>query len=285
MSTGGTGGNPLQGFHYGATAAQQHIDLSDDPDPKGTAAGYVHDQNQGKSIFGSIKDALKPGDVKKQENQGSGFRGDFTHDGRHGGVEETMIPGRRDYDESREGLQKHRDGVRTDGGGVLESIMPGNQSHSNKERGGILGAMKSATDNAPDVSGKLKKAVGGDDSGSFGRNKRSSDDRGDDSGLKNKTGILGKTERNSKFDKFPATENYLGPESDSDSAPRVSAFDSRGSVGHQFSSEGAIGGTADKIGGPFSKEGAVGHQFTDKGAVGGTVQDTLGHGDKTRKGK
>lgn len=49
-------------------------------------------------------------------------------------------------------------------------------------------------------------------------------------------------------------------------------------------SEGAIGGTANKLGGPFSKDGTVGHQFTDKGSVGGTVQDTVGHGDATRKG-
>lgn len=39
-----------------------------------------------------------------------------------------------------------------------------------------------------------------------------------------------------------------------------------------------------KVGGPLSKEGAIGKQFTDSGAVGGTVQDTLGHGNATRKG-
>ncbi|OTB13451.1 hypothetical protein K445DRAFT_24623 [Daldinia sp. EC12] len=289
MSTGGTGGNPIQGLNYGATAGQQNVDLSDDPDPKGTAAGYVPDQNQGKSLFGTIKDALKPGDTKKhqqQQQQGSGFRGDFTHDGRHGGVEETMIPGHRDYDESQEGPQTHRDGVRTDGGGVLESLMPGNKNRSNKERGGIFGAMKSAADNTPDVPGALKKAAGGGDPGSVGQSMHggNSGDGGNESGLKNSGGLTGRTEKNSKFDKFPATGNYLGPEPDSDSATRVSAFDSQGSVGHQFSSEGAIGGTAHKIGGPFSKEGVVGRQFTDKGAVGGTVQDTIGHGDQTRKG-
>lgn len=41
MSTGGTGGHPIRGLNYGATAGQQNVDLSDDPDPKGTAAGYV----------------------------------------------------------------------------------------------------------------------------------------------------------------------------------------------------------------------------------------------------
>ncbi|KAI1214392.1 uncharacterized protein F4807DRAFT_126649 [Annulohypoxylon truncatum] len=268
MSTGGTGGNPIWGFNQGAANAQPSVDQSDDPDPKGTAAGYVPDQGEGKSLLGSLKEALKPGDAKRQQQQqqGSGHMGDFTHDGRHGGVEETMMRGHRDYDESQEGPQSHRNGMRT--GGVVESVMPGQKDHVNKEKGGssILGAMKSA---AEDMPGTLRKAMGSQDSG-----------------MKNSGGITGKTERNSKFDKFPATENYLGPQpgEDRDAATRVSAFDSQGSVGHQFSSEGHIGGTAQKVGGPFSKEGAVGRQFTDKGSVGGTVQDTMGHGDATRKG-
>lgn len=41
MSVGGTGGNPVRGLNYGASAAQENADFSDDPDPKGTAAGYV----------------------------------------------------------------------------------------------------------------------------------------------------------------------------------------------------------------------------------------------------
>ncbi|KAI1652046.1 uncharacterized protein F4817DRAFT_321932 [Daldinia loculata] len=278
MSTGGTGGNPIRGLNYGARAAQQNIDLSEDPDHKGTAAGYVHDQNQGKSFFGTIKDALKPGDTKKQQHQGSGFHGDFTHDGRHGGIEETMIPGHRDYDESQEAPQTHRDGVRTDGSSVLESVMPGY-----KERGGIFSAMKSAADNTPDVPGALKKPVGGGDPGSVGQSMHNSSGGGggNDSGFKSSGG---RTDKKSRFDKFPATGNYLGPEPSSDSATKTSAFDTQGSIGHQFSSEGAIGGTANKIGGPFSKEGIVGRQFTDKGSVGGTVQDTIGRGNETRKG-
>ncbi|KAI1456466.1 hypothetical protein F4805DRAFT_467998 [Annulohypoxylon moriforme] len=247
MSTGGTGGNPIWGFNRGAANAQPSVDQSDDPDPKGTAAGYVPDQSESKSLLGSIKEALKPGDTKRQQQQqqqhGLGHMGDFTHDGRHGGIEETMMPGHKDHD--------------------------------NKEKGGVLGAMKSAAGNMPST---LKKAVGGQES----ENASQKMGGGGDSGLKNSGGIFGKTERNSKFDKFPATENYLGE--DRDSATRVSAFDSQGSVGHQFSSEGNIGGTAQKVGGPFSKEGVVGRQFTDKGSVGGTVQDTIGHGDATRKG-
>ncbi|KAI2602331.1 hypothetical protein GGR54DRAFT_526820 [Hypoxylon sp. NC1633] len=283
MSTGGTGGHP-RGLGYGASAAQQkNVGLSDDPDPKGTAAGYTPDQNQGKSFLGFLKEALKPGDTKrKQHHMGLEHAGEFTHDGRHGSIEQTMIRGHRDYDESQEGPQSHGDGdgMRT-GGGMPDPAMPGRRDRGSKERGGgIVGAMKSASDNASNVSGTLKKAVGGGDSESVGQSV------GADSGFKKRGGSTGKTARNSKFEKIPAAETYLGPRPDEgeDATIGVSTLDSQGSVGHQFSPEGAIGDTAQKVGGPLSKEGIVGRQFTDKGSVGGTVQDTLGHGNATRKG-
>ena len=40
--------------------------------------------------------------------------------------------------------------------------------------------------------------------------------------------------------------------------------------------EGAIGGTAQKIGGPLDKDGVVGKQFTTEGAIGGNVQSAMG---------
>jgi hypothetical protein len=40
--------------------------------------------------------------------------------------------------------------------------------------------------------------------------------------------------------------------------------------------EGAIGGTAQKIGGPLDKEGMIGKQFTTEGSIGGTVQNMMG---------
>lgn len=109
-------------------------------------------------------------------------------------------------------------------GGILESMMPGTKEHSDQERGSggrILDAMVPATDNTPDLPGALKKIAGS-------------------GGPKSGTGTKndgGKTARNSKFEKFPATENYLGPRSKDaeDAGARVSAFDSQGSVGHQFS--------------------------------------------------
>ncbi|KKY36675.1 hypothetical protein UCDDA912_g03347 [Diaporthe ampelina] len=56
--------------------------------------------------------------------------------------------------------------------------------------------------------------------------------------------------------------------------PKV--FDAAGAVGHQFTEDGAIGGTAQKIGGPLDKDGAIGKQFTTEGSIGGAVQDKLG---------
>lgn len=64
-------------------------------------------------------------------------------------------------------------------------------------------------------------------------------------------------------------------------------------IGKHFTSDGAIGGTAQAgmrlssslcfraltfrpVGGPFAADGAVGKQFTEQGAVGGTVQENLG---------
>lgn len=56
--------------------------------------------------------------------------------------------------------------------------------------------------------------------------------------------------------------------------PKV--FDAQGSIGKQFTEEGAIGGTAQKVGGPLDKEGMIGKQFTTEGSVGGSVQSALG---------
>ncbi|KAJ9136881.1 hypothetical protein NKR23_g9523 [Pleurostoma richardsiae] len=53
-------------------------------------------------------------------------------------------------------------------------------------------------------------------------------------------------------------------------------FDEHGAIGKQFTEGGAIGGTAQKIGGPLDKDGAIGKQFTTEGSIGGTVQNAMG---------
>ncbi|KZO91556.1 hypothetical protein CALVIDRAFT_488876, partial [Calocera viscosa TUFC12733] len=45
-----------------------------------------------------------------------------------------------------------------------------------------------------------------------------------------------------------------------------------GKIGKEFEADGAIGGAAQKVGGPFDKDGMIGKLFTSKGAVGGTGQ-------------
>jgi hypothetical protein len=47
-----------------------------------------------------------------------------------------------------------------------------------------------------------------------------------------------------------------------------------------FTSGGAVGGTAQKVGGPFDKDGAVGSKFKSDGAIGGSVQQELGKGEE-----
>ncbi|GAB1319581.1 hypothetical protein MFIFM68171_09791 [Madurella fahalii] len=59
------------------------------------------------------------------------------------------------------------------------------------------------------------------------------------------------------------------------------AFDAQGAIGKQFTPEGAIGGAAQKVGGPLDKEGVIGKQFTTEGSIGGTVQDMMGGKSKT----
>ncbi|KAI1436121.1 hypothetical protein GGR50DRAFT_652818 [Xylaria sp. CBS 124048] len=54
------------------------------------------------------------------------------------------------------------------------------------------------------------------------------------------------------------------------------ALDAQGTIGKQFTEEGAIGGTAQKVGGPLDKEGMVGKQFTTEGSIGGMVQSAMG---------
>lgn len=57
----------------------------------------------------------------------------------------------------------------------------------------------------------------------------------------------------------------------------------KGSVGHEFTEKGSVGGTAQEVGGPFDKEGAVGKHFKPDGAVGGNAQAAAEQiqGDKT----
>ena len=46
-------------------------------------------------------------------------------------------------------------------------------------------------------------------------------------------------------------------------------------MGKMFNADGALGGTAQKVGGPFDKEGSIGSKFKADGTIGGMVQENL----------
>ncbi|KAK3324039.1 hypothetical protein B0T19DRAFT_463909 [Cercophora scortea] len=62
---------------------------------------------------------------------------------------------------------------------------------------------------------------------------------------------------------------------------RNKVFDAHGAIGKQFTEKGAIGGTAQAIGGPLAKDGMIGKQFTEDGKIGGAVQGMMGGKTKT----
>ncbi|KAK1834259.1 hypothetical protein QBC39DRAFT_343720 [Podospora conica] len=65
-------------------------------------------------------------------------------------------------------------------------------------------------------------------------------------------------------------------------ATQPKMMDAEGAVGRQFTTSGAIGGTAQAIGGPLAEDGVIGRQFTEHGAIGGAVQKGLGGGKEVR---
>ncbi|KAI5928160.1 hypothetical protein F4810DRAFT_181371 [Camillea tinctor] len=269
-------------------------------DTKRRASASEATQEGGK---GGIMESMKPS-----------RRDDSGHQKQHerGGIMKVLKPN------STEG-EKHRDATSSDGG-LLQSMMPGHKEHINKEsrsntvldvlrpgdshsedvqeshqrRGSMLDSLNPG-DSTPNMPNAFQTSATGSDPGTVGQQRRKSHSNASDFGnnIREKLGLGDRSERNYQYDVFPGTERHEGPGSkgeyrrlgDIGATPRNSVVDTEGTIGRHFTSEGNIGGTADKVGGPFSKEGAVGRQFEDTGAVGGTIQDTLGHGDATRKGK
>ncbi|MCJ1249113.1 hypothetical protein MMC30_006336 [Trapelia coarctata] len=60
----------------------------------------------------------------------------------------------------------------------------------------------------------------------------------------------------------------------------TSVFDKQGTIGKHFTPDGAIGGTAQKVGGPLDKDGMIGKHFNADGAIGGAAQSLA---DKNQK--
>ncbi|KAI9721817.1 MAG: hypothetical protein M1812_002153 [Candelaria pacifica] len=94
---------------------------------------------------------------------------------------------------------------------------------------------------------------------------------------KGASSAMGETELSSGIheDSKPKVE----PAGEKTAGTGTSAFSSSGAIGSMFNADGALGGTAQKVGGPFDKQGAIGSKFTDKGTIGGMVQENLGKGE------
>ncbi|KAL8906828.1 MAG: hypothetical protein Q9171_006108 [Xanthocarpia ochracea] len=69
--------------------------------------------------------------------------------------------------------------------------------------------------------------------------------------------------------------NQIPAAGDKTQGTGTSMFSKDGAVGKMFNPDGALGGTAQKIGGPLDKEGVVGSQFKADGKIGGMVQENL----------
>ena len=134
----------------------------------------------------TLKEALRPNDARLSPEEAAAT-GDITHDGRHGGIVETMKPGNQDYD-----TREERGTTASGGGGA--------------------------------VTDTIKKALGRGGSSQDNSQDRVSTDTVD---------------KNYSHDRFPSTGSpkgtfSKGSEIHDRATPRVSAFDSQGTVGHQF---------------------------------------------------
>ncbi|KAK5695647.1 hypothetical protein LTR17_024498 [Elasticomyces elasticus] len=75
---------------------------------------------------------------------------------------------------------------------------------------------------------------------------------------------------------------FVPPAGEKTTGTAGSVFDAAtGSIGKAFTTQGAIGGTAQKIGGPFDQSGMIGKQFTTEGSIGASAQNILAGSEKT----
>ncbi|KAI4102125.1 MAG: hypothetical protein L6R37_004548 [Teloschistes peruensis] len=69
--------------------------------------------------------------------------------------------------------------------------------------------------------------------------------------------------------------NQIPSAGDKTQGTGTSIFSKDGAIGKQFNVDGAMGGTAQKVGGPFDKQGSIGQHFNADGKIGGMVQENL----------
>ncbi|KAI8948513.1 hypothetical protein F4801DRAFT_591818 [Xylaria longipes] len=147
MPSGERNRTQSSGLDYGAAVAGENVDFAQDSNVElpGT---------RDRALLDRLKDALKPGDAKRPSAEARRPSGDTTHDGRHGGIEEVMQPGNRDYDERGE----------TRRGGFLDELGERAHPRESRRRNSILdtmefGHVKSREEPKETKSGGLMDAV------------------------------------------------------------------------------------------------------------------------------
>ncbi|KAI1181515.1 hypothetical protein F5B17DRAFT_451937 [Nemania serpens] len=121
MPAGERSNRQAQGLDYGASMASENVDFA-------TESSTETPGTRDRALLDKLKDALKPGDARR-----FAAGGDTTHDGRHGGIEEVMQPGHRDYQENP---HPHR-------GSVLDEL--GERGHARESVRGGTGLEETGT--------------------------------------------------------------------------------------------------------------------------------------------
>jgi len=85
-------------------------------------------------------------------------------------------------------------------------------------------------------------------------------------------GINSATNATDMVDGIHESAHQSAPAGEKTTGTGTSMFDKTGAIGKHFNADGAIGGTAQSIGGPMDKQGMIGKHFNADGAIGGTAQ-------------
>ncbi|KAI0469289.1 hypothetical protein F4859DRAFT_487644 [Xylaria cf. heliscus] len=154
MPSEGTNQTQSSGLNYGAAIAGSNVDFAEDSntEPPGT---------RDKALLDRLKDALRPGDAKKRSStEARRPSGDTTHDGRHGGIEEVMRPGHRDYDEREEAAGRR--------GGMLDELGERAPAREGRRRSSILDAVQFGHSQSREETKETKSGSGGGSGGGGG---------------------------------------------------------------------------------------------------------------------
>ncbi|KAI0451901.1 hypothetical protein F5B21DRAFT_506814 [Xylaria acuta] len=147
MPSGERNNTESSGLNYGAAVGGENVDFAQDSQ---TESPGIRDR----ALLDKLKDALKPGDTKRASAEVEARRpsGDKTHDGRHGGIEEVMQQGNRDYYDETEDVAR---------GGLLDELGQRTPPSESGRRSGILDSVKFGHGQSRGEEPKETKSGGG----------------------------------------------------------------------------------------------------------------------------